>query len=53
MKIRKALVNKAERFLKETPERVGITRAHDPSARAEAREKAIDLILKLTGRKEK
>ena len=49
----KTLRAEAERFLKETPERVGITRAHDPSARAEAREKAIDLILKLTGRKEK
>ncbi len=45
----KTLRAEAERFLKETPERVGITLAHDPSARAEAREKAIDLILKLTG----
>ena len=42
-----ALRSEIEKFLKETPKRVGVTLAHDPPASAEAREKAIDYILKL------
>ena len=42
-----ALRNEAEKFLKETPMRAGMTMLHDPGFTAAAREQAIDLILKL------
>ena len=41
------LRSETEKFLKETPMRVGIILAHDPAASAAAREKAIDYIPKL------
>ena len=44
------LRSEAEKFLKETPMSVGMTRSHDPAVRAAAREMAIDLILKLTAK---
>ena len=44
------LRSEAAKFLKETPMSVGMTRSHDPSVRAAAREMAIDLILKLTAK---
>lgn len=42
-----ALRNEAEKFLKETPMRAGMTMLHEQDFTAAAREQAIDLILKL------